>query len=324
MKTTRYLSTALLLCLYPAISNICVHPDAKTREVFGIFEATTPCNSSVLSMLQVSSGANCEMMKWKLTLYKEANMQSPSSFELDCTYGVPKQGTRGFVEGTKTMQLKGKCSIEQGIAGNAKATVYKMAGDNNVTLSFFRPDQNILHLLAGDKSLVVGSAAWSYTLSRKEPVYGPGKTFSPVAISQMKLSSRSSIIGTFEGRAPCTKLLKDLHGITSANCGLVKCQLKLFLDSIMHTPSRFILNTIYVGFGDDNRYMATGTWKVLQGTVADPTAIVYQLTPEKARSGSSILLQKADDNILFFLDNNTHLLAGNEYVSYTLNKKQNK
>ena len=320
MKSTSYLSAALLLGLYPGISNICVQPARDTREVFGIYEATTPCNNSVLSMLQLSPDNKCEMMKWKLTLFKVAGAQSPSSFELNCTYGMTKQGTRGFLNGAKTLQLKGNCNSEQGIPENTKAIVYKLAADNNISLSFFRPDENILHLLAGDKSLVVGSAAWSFTLNRTEPIYHPGKTFTPVSIPQMKLTSSSTIIGTFEGRAPCTKTLKDLQGITSSNCALVKCQLKLLQDSITHVPSRFILNTIYVGFGDDNKYSTTGTWKILQGTVADAATIVYELKPEKTNLGSTILLQRADNNILFFLDQNTQLLTGNDYVSYTLNR----
>jgi hypothetical protein len=46
-------------------------------------------------------------------------------------------------------------------------------------------------------------------------------------------------------------------------------------------------------------------------------AIVYQLDlPGK----SSLLLQQADDNVLFFLDANKNLLVGNCDFNYTLNR----
>jgi hypothetical protein len=100
----------------------------------------------------------------------------------------------------------------------------------------------------------------------------------------------------------------------------VKYQLTLYQDTVTHTPAGFRLNTVYVGFGDNNVYIVTGKWKLLQGTVADPEAMVYRLEPEN--SPMQLLLQKADENILFFLDNDTRLLTGNDYCSYTLNRKK--
>ena len=105
-------------------------------------------------------------------------------------------------------------------------------------------------------------------------------------------------------------------------CQGIKCQLILLQDVKTHTPSRFILKTIYVGNGDNNIYSVSGKWKLMQGILSDPAAIVYRLEPGTGNSKTPLLLLKADDNILFFLDNDTHLLVGNDYLSYTLNRKK--
>jgi hypothetical protein len=62
-----------------------------------------------------------------------------------------------------------------------------------------------------------------------------------------------------------------------------------------------------------------GTPKVIRGTKIDPNAIVYQLAFE---SDGPIYLLKADDGILFFLDNNGRILVGDRDFSYTLNRSE--
>ena len=319
-KTTHFLTVTFLFSL--TVSNFCKEPSPPLPAIYGVYEATTPCEEPVLNMLRLSPDFKCEMMKWKLTLHIEPNTQSPSAFELICTYGMPKQGTRGFINGAKTLELQGKCTIGKGIAGNSKATVYDLIDKNSgISISFYQPDVNLLHLLSADKTLMVGTAAWSYTLNSTQPVItGHGRTLKQA--TQGKLTSDLKTVGIFEGRTPCNRLLNELHGISSPNCNVVKCQLTLFQDSVTHTPSTFQLYTIYVGFGDDNKYSCTGSWKILQGALADPTAIVYQLEPENPKRSSPILFQKGDENILFLMNNTTQLLSGNEYSGYTLNRKK--
>ena len=58
---------------------------------------------------------------------------------------------------------------------------------------------------------------------------------------------------------------------------------------------------------------------MLKGTKTDPGAIVYQLEPDSGKPHSLVLL-KADNNILFFLDENMNHLVGDTYTSYTLNR----
>ena len=304
-----------------SISNSCSQHTSEAKSIFGVYETNTPCEEDVLNMLHLAPNFKCDMLRWKLTLYKETTSQFPSSFDLACTYGSGKQGTRGFTEEAKTLELNGKCTVGRGTLKDPQAIVYTLVADNiNISLTFFRPDQNLLHLLAVDKSLMVGNAGFSYTFNRKDLVSASLGKFIPKQVSQIKLNYSSSIVGIFGGRFPCNNVIKNLQGITSSQCNLIKCQLTLFQDSITHLPAGFNLSTIYVGFGDNNRYNATGTWKILQGTVTDSDAIVYLLQPEKSKPQTPILLQKADDNVLFFLDNDTNLLRGNEYCAYTLSR----
>ena len=51
----------------------------------------------------------------------------------------------------------------------------------------------------------------------------------------------------------------------------------------------------------------------------NPAAVVYQLDP--ANSEASLFFLKADDNILFFLDQEKNFMPGNDDFSYTLNKE---
>lgn len=90
-------------------------------------------------------------------------------------------------------------------------------------------------------------------------------------------------------------------------------------DNKTNSPSNFIIKTIYVGKGD-NKYTATGKWKLIQGMPGDPKAIVYQLLPDPPQPGNEILLLKTGDNLLFFINRDSQLLVGNDYCSYTLNK----
>jgi hypothetical protein len=61
----------------------------------------------------------------------------------------------------------------------------------------------------------------------------------------------------------------------------------------------------------------TGTWHIEKGTKTNREASVYRLDQD---GKPPIFLQKLDDNILFFLDQNKNLMIGNRDFSYTLNR----
>jgi hypothetical protein len=302
------------------ITNSCSQSASSAGlSTYGLFEATTPCDDEAKKILGISPGFKCEMIKWNLTFYNDPNKNTPTSFHLICVYGMAKQGTRGFMDGATTIELKGKCVVEKEIQENTNPTIYNLIADNlPTTISFLQADQNIFHLLNENKKPMNGNGAWSYTLNRKQPIITSSNRFTLQATPSLLPVTDSDTVGIFGGRTPCNSVLREINNISAEGCQIIKCRLTLLQDKNTRTPDSFLLETIYVGKGD-NRYSTKGKWKLLQDVAGDPAAIVYQLEPDPGNPKTQLLLLKADDNILFFLDNNAHFLVGNDYCSYTLN-----
>src|SRR5688500_7988136 len=165
-----FATTSLAVCL--VITNSCSQTTTSANSSNPVvFKATTLCNHDVKSLLQIPADTKCEMMKWNLTLFQDPKTSAPGEYKLIYEYGMAKQGTRDFKEGSKTTELKGKWTIGTGTKENDKALIYTLeAGSSPVSLSFLKPDQNILHLLDQDKKLMIGNGAWSYTLNNVNPI----------------------------------------------------------------------------------------------------------------------------------------------------------
>jgi len=321
MKQVRlfFASTSLAVCL--EITNSCSQTiKSENSSVLGVFKASTPCDDMAKTMLEIPSITKCELMKWNLTLYQDPKTFTPSDYKLICEYGLPKQGTKDFMEGAKTIELKGKWTIGKGTNETAGAVVYKLNADSSsISLSFLKPDQNLIHLLDQDKRLMIGNGAWSYTLNRVNPLAPSSVKFTRQTSSSPRIITDSATVGIFQGRTPCNRVLLGLNGISADGCQIIKCRLTLYQDPKTHLPTTFQLHTVYVGKGD-TRYTNTGKWIVTQGTKNDPGAIVYQLEPEPGKLQGHMAFVKADDNILFFLDKDRNFMVGNGYSSYTLNR----
>jgi len=111
--------------------------------------------------------AGCEFIKWDLTLYQQASGKTPGTFTFHCLYGIPKQGANGFVAGGKKLDIAGKWTIHKGTASNPGAIIYQLTDNKtNKTISFLKLSDDLLHLLDDHERLMIGTAAWSYTLSR--------------------------------------------------------------------------------------------------------------------------------------------------------------
>jgi hypothetical protein len=80
---------------------------------------------------------------------------------------LSKPATTGFIEGGKKIDLEGKWTITKGMSSSPDATVYQLRDSKTgKTISFFKVNDNLLHLLDSDQRLMIGDAAWSYTLNR--------------------------------------------------------------------------------------------------------------------------------------------------------------
>lgn len=132
----------------------------------GIFVASTPCSVGTKPLPGIPANEDCELIKWNLTLYNDGSGVA-SMYKLHCTYGMSKQGTTGFINGGKKVEMKGKWTIIKNAASNPHLVVYQLHDSNtNRAISFVRLNNNLLHLLDADQHFMIGNAAWSYTLNR--------------------------------------------------------------------------------------------------------------------------------------------------------------
>lgn len=296
-------------------------PSAQSK--LGVFVGTSPCDAVARRPLGIAATADCEMIKWNLTLHQETGTLAPTTYELNFAYGMTQPNTTGFKSGGTKALRKGKWSIAQGTRTDSGLLVYKLDGTRSEeSMSFVKLDENLLHLLDADRSLAVGHAGWSYTLSRTEklrvptdppdPGSPPAQPTSPANLSSPGTTA-SSVLGRFAGRSPCVEVAREMNQTVEANCIKVKWDLTLYQDAKTLAPTTYKLDgTLY---RDQTR---KGTWKMIRGISTNPGAVIFQLDPDATQG--SLLFLKADDNILYFLDRSRNLLVGNQDFSYTLNR----
>jgi len=124
----------------------------------------------------------------------------------------------------------------------------------------------------------------------------------------------SSVYGVFAGRTPCQEFLREFNLGENRACVKRKMGVTLYQDSVTHQP------TVYETWGM-GKWTGQGKWHIIQGTAADPQAIVFQLDLDP---NTFLYLLKGDENVLFILDKNKNFLIGNADHSYTLNREGNK
>jgi hypothetical protein len=164
---------------------------------------------------------------------------------------------------------------------------------------------------------MVGNGAWSYTLNRINPLKLSSNEINSQKVEETFFTD--SIV--FEGRLPCYAPLLALNGKDSAGCNLIKCRIIFFGNNKSLLSSSLKFYSILVGTGG-TRFLATGKWVIMRGTKTDPNSTLYQLQFNAEKTQQTLVLLKGDDNILFSLDNEMNCMAGNDYCSYTLNRKR--
>lgn len=133
--------------------------------ISSVYVASTPCSTGTRPVPGIPPGkTGCELIKWKLRL------SGNQTYVLDCNYGMPKQGTRGFINGGTHLHREGKWVAEKGAPAFPSALIYRLDPDKpSESISIVRLNENLLHLLDSRKQLLNGTGAWSYTLSKVKP-----------------------------------------------------------------------------------------------------------------------------------------------------------
>ena len=305
-------------CTTPISQTATSSPIPAGPSLHGVFEGITPCSPLTRPLPQIPVDTNCEQMIWKIILYQDPATKAPTTYRLESAFGVPKQGTPGLERGGTPIVMEGSWAIIKGTKIDPDAIVYELHSDNQQTaVAFLKMADDILHGLNSDQTLMVGNAAWSYTLNRTDnqvPKQADGQPGSMPEGSRPPIPSMpsgASILGVFEGRLPCHEIVLEFTKVPPfPGCTKIKWRLTLYRDQNTGTPTTYL----YMG----TTTIREGSWTILQGTENDPDAIVYQLQLDN--SGQPVSFLKADENHLFLMDGTQNLLVGNALFSYTLSR----
>jgi hypothetical protein len=266
-------------------------------------------------MLQMSSEPVPEIIQWRLTLYQDAKTLAPTRYELRCDYGLTAPNQPGLARAIRTLERQGVWTRSKGSKSNSNATLFDLKG----ALALVQIDDNILHVLNPDRSLMIGNGGWSYTLNRAERAEKPvdvalARSAPDMSRQVLPLATGRSVFGVFEGRSPCKGIAGELQIPTHDGCMKAKWRVTLYQSPETLAPTTFrVEGTLHRNGGME------GNWARVHGRNNNREAIVYRLTPNG--NGPAVFLLKGDDNVLFFLNQNQQPLVGTTDFSYTLNRR---
>jgi hypothetical protein len=194
---------AISMGFWPGTANLSAKSNSHSS-VFDVFVGSSPFGETIKSVLRIPPAASADLMQWTLTFYQDAKTLAPTSYKLHCEYGpavpgLPGLGTKRTVVDRESSWTKGK-----GIKSNPEAVVY----DLNGTVSLFKLTPDILHVLDRDRSLMIETSGWSYTLQRAEATEKPGDPAQTGGRDQNEsgtvspLATGPSVFGVFDGRSP--------------------------------------------------------------------------------------------------------------------------
>ena len=131
-----------------------IAPLASGPTVFGVFEGRSPCQG-IARELKSQVNAGCNKVKWRVTLYQNAETRTPTSYRIEGT--LYRQNAR-----------EGQWTIMRGTAKDPNAIVYQLAAAKSEPAIFLlKGDDNVLFLLDQKRNPFVGGCDFSYTLNRR-------------------------------------------------------------------------------------------------------------------------------------------------------------
>ena len=273
------------------------------------FVGSTPCDAAPRRFLAIPPTLKCEKVTWQLTVSGGSGLHSPEgSYTLTAVYGIQIPGAAGFVDGGARAQLRG--TWVGSMAG--QRAVYTLVADNpRRSLSFVLFEGNLLHPQNDDGTLMVGNGGWSYTLHHTSPV-ADDATAARLATSRISETppASSDVAGVFEGRSPCAALARQLKIAANPACTKIKWRLTLHPAGPTRAGRYTLEGYVY------RTPPRTGTWTARHRT-GNPPGLVYVLDAGK---DTALAFFKADDNLLFFLDERDRLRVGDIDYGYTLNR----
>jgi len=283
--------------LLTVVTGVQTRPSSPTTEFVG----TMPCGEAVRAF---TGGGPCQSVIWRLDL-GVADRNGPG-WSLTAAYGANSASSVGTMPDGP--HLSGK--LEK------SGTTYRLISNTGKSISFRQVSSTLIHLLDDQNRLMPGTGGWSYTLSRADVTDDPGRP-ELVFGGSYTLSPRetgNTLFGIFGGRTPCTGLVRALHITLNDGCQRLKWRVTLLQNPGTREPTRYKIE------GSLHHTAREGAWRIVRGIAADADAVVYQL--DGTATEGPMLLWKADDNVLFLLDERKQPLVGTIDFSYTLSRSQ--
>jgi hypothetical protein len=266
-------------------------------------QASTPADSIIRTMLQLDQGIVIDFIRWDLHLLDEKN------FELQLHYGESQPNTLGFKLDGRKKSIKGEYRIE---INHAKGAVYQFhTDDSGIKFSFLQLNEDLFHLLDSEQKLLLGNGGWIYSLNRSVPQ--GKKSELPVLLSSPVWIQATPDVAVYDGRTPCAALAEDYKIPVSNECFKLKWRLTLHRDSISKQPTRYTLQRIF-----RRADAIQGSWELSKSDAS--AAAIIRLRPDDPKD-EALQFLIGDENVLFFLDTQQHLMVGNGDFSFALNRK---
>ena len=297
MKTIAMGIIVIAVLLLNGATSVQTKPTSPTTQFVG----TMPCGDAVRAFV---GGEPCQSVIWQLDL-GVAGSGGPG-WSLTAAYGANSASSVGTMP--DGLHLSGR--LEK------SGMTYRLISNAGKSISFRQASSTLIHLLDAQNRLMPGTGGWSYTLSRADVTDDPGRP-EQVFGGSYKLSPRetgNTLFGIFGGRTPCTGLVRALHITLNDGCQRLKWRVTLLQDASTREPTRYKIE------GSLHHTAREGAWRIVRGTATDTNAVVYQL--DGTATEAAMLLWKADDNVLFLLDERKQPLVGTIDFSYTLSRSQ--
>lgn len=280
------------------------------------FAGSTPCGPDVRAFVGgLSAEAPCHAVTWKLTL--DAPENGRGAWRLTAVYGVPPASNPNAMVDGPRVSIDGTWTSDATAGRDGRVTYRLSTGTPQRTLSFAKVADGLVHVLDARGRLMIGTAGWSYTLNDATRAERPGNPSLATDMSYKisPVSTGSLVFAVFEGRTPCAGISRAIGLRENSGCLKVKWRVTLYQNPQSSAPATYkIEGTLY------RQQPREGSWRVVRGVASDPNAVVYQLDPTPTEG--AILLLRADDNILYFLNAQKQALIGTVDYSYTLNRAE--
>jgi len=278
------------------------------------FVGTTPCGDAVRAFVGgMPAGAACHAVRWELAL---GTPEDANRWRLTAAYGVPRPGNpNAMIDGPRVTK-QGTLTSSTVHRLGAASTVFRLTGDAGSSIAFTQVGSDLVNLARDDGSLVPGTSAYSYTLTRADRVEPPVVEVSRAAEGSYTVPPKetgSHVFAIFGGRSPCASLARELKLAGADGCVRLKWRVTLLKDPRTNQPT-----TYKVGNSLTRDREWTGAWRIVRGAPGFPDATVYQLDAEA--SHGPILLLGVDDNLVLFLDQQRQPLPGTADLSYMLSR----